>query len=260
MTKLLISVRDAAEAAMARQFPIDIIDIKDPALGALGAVDDDQLNDILEELENFPVKSLALGELQDWIIHQSINQPSRVPPFSCMDSSGGFNSNLTRFRYAKIGLAGIARTPRWQEKWLAWSATLPPDATPVGVAYVDHQVCDCPPLEEVLQLVLTQTDPVLLLDTFDKKSGSVLSLVGEDKLKSLIQAARRQHVMTVVAGSVQLQHLSELFSCQPDVIGVRGAVCATGRLKMDRERLVRFVDAFGHALIDRGNQRPAIGL
>ena len=66
MTQLLVSVRDAAEARTAVEGGADLIDIKEPARGPLGAADVDVVEQIIAEVAGRRPVSAALGELRDW--------------------------------------------------------------------------------------------------------------------------------------------------------------------------------------------------
>ena len=241
MTKLLVSIRNEEEAALAAGFSIDILDVKEPARGALGAANRSTLQKIVDRVPQGQRMSVALGELRDWLIVRNQSRNGMRPE----NEDVWFNHELlTRFRFAKIGLAGMNHVFGWQDHWLEYASSLPNGVIPVGVAYLDHERCNCPLPEEILEFVGDRRDGVLLLDTFDKKSGNVLSLLGVHGLTNLLFSARRQNVMTVVAGSVTQQDISILFSLAPDFIGVRGAVCISGRERLDRQKLQNFFDEF----------------
>src|SRR5439155_14076862 len=87
MTKLLISVRSAMEAEMALAGGADVIDIKEPRRGALGAADSRVWRAVRKVIGPRAVLSLALGELLD-------------------DSIFDNAKAAADFSFAKIGLAG----------------------------------------------------------------------------------------------------------------------------------------------------------
>src|SRR4051794_5815895 len=97
MTRLLVSVRNKQEAALALAAGVDLIDIKEPRAGALGAADVRTIEDIVDLVNGRAPLSAALGEL---------TQPLRLP------------ARLAReLRYLKLGLAGAARKPDWRKLW-----------------------------------------------------------------------------------------------------------------------------------------------
>ncbi len=233
MTQLLISVRDVAEAIMVSRYPIGILDLKEPSAGALGAVDRHVCQQILAELPAKLTKSIALGELTAWMEPSVNRQPGHWS-----------HADLAGFRFAKIGLAGMEVQRDWEQDWLRFQKNLPATVELVGVAYVDAANCRAPAIEAVLDLLQSQPQKTLLLDTFRKDGGTTLEILGERRLRLLIERARANNVRVVIAGSVSAESLPRLISCEPDLIGVRGAVCLDGRANLDQQRLGEFMRAW----------------
>ena len=103
MTKLLVSVRSAAEAQIACESGVDLIDVKEPARGSLGAADPATMDAIVRQVAGRRPLSVALGEL---------TEPAAL--------SAAFAG---RVKFAKFGLAGGAALPNWQESWQARDRT-----------------------------------------------------------------------------------------------------------------------------------------
>ena len=96
MAQLLVSVRSPAEAVAALEGGAALVDIKEPAHGALGRAADALVAAILKTVAGRRPVSAALGELLE---HAA---PIGVP-------------GLT---YAKWGLAGCRERPDWQRQFL----------------------------------------------------------------------------------------------------------------------------------------------
>lgn len=62
MTQLLISVKNVEEALIALNCGVDIIDLKDPNIGALGALNLDTSQQILQKVHEY--KQLILKKLR----------------------------------------------------------------------------------------------------------------------------------------------------------------------------------------------------
>ena len=84
MTGLLVSVRSALEARLAYQGGADIVDIKEPHLGSLGAATSKVWCEVYDTINQRVPVSVALGEV--WEGH--VARPNRP------------------FAFAKIGVAG----------------------------------------------------------------------------------------------------------------------------------------------------------
>src|SRR6266496_2650971 len=64
---LLVSVRSVAEALTALAGGADVIDVKEPSRGSLGAADDDTISAVVRAVNGRAPVSAALGELVDLI-------------------------------------------------------------------------------------------------------------------------------------------------------------------------------------------------
>ncbi len=209
MTRLLVSVRDVNEAQTAYRCGVDIIDLKEPAGGSLGCVDLAICEEIITQLPNDQVLSLAMGELQAYSLQEFANWP------------------LARFQFAKLGLAGMQQRAAWQSRWRAWRHSLPLGCTPVAVAYVDA-ASGAPDIATILHEAAEQGIPVLLLDTFTKSS-SLFEHLSWQQLTALRTMADKLSITLVIAGGLQLETIRRLATHRFTVVAVRGAACIHGR-------------------------------
>lgn len=227
MPQLLVSVRNLDEAAAARLAGVDIVDLKEPGAGALGAIAGPERQRIvncwnqLPAGETVPQLSLALGELA------AVGNPGWTLPDSKPES---------QFRYAKVGLAGVAENAAagnfvisdWRARWRELALQLPQPTTLVAAAYADASAARAPEPEEVLELALDAGSEVFLLDTFGKQSGSVFELLPTARLARL-RALACGRIEFALAGSIRREHQSSLRELQPEIVALRGAVCEAGR-------------------------------
>ena len=218
-----MSVRSLTEARMASRFRIDILDLKDPSRGALGAVDESVRAAVAENLPRRLVKSAALGEMRD---------------------GDPVVEGLAPFRYAKVGLAGMNLVANWQQHWLGLRASLPIGVQLVAVAYADHAICQAPSVEAMLELTQSESTGILLLDTFDKKNGNLIELLGLSTIQQLIETAHGQQTKIVIAGSINTGQLAHLLPLNPDYVGIRGAACRFGRDHLCDSQLEKFCQRF----------------
>ena len=216
MTGLLVSVRSAFEARLAYQGGADIIDIKEPHLGSLGAATSKVWCEVYDALNHRVPVSVALGEV--WEDH--VARPTRP------------------FAFAKIGLAGCQQRLGWQREWMLRMQELDPATDRVAVAYADWRLANSPPPDDVLEFAVEAGCVALLVDTYQKSSGDLFSSLGNQSLRNLLEQARRQRLMTVLAGSLRGNAYDAALALQPDYVAVRGAACATKRTaQIDGERV-----------------------
>ncbi len=223
MTKLLVSVRDVVEAEMAREAGVDLIDVKEPRSGSLGAASPEVWHGVEALLRNEVPWSVACGELLD----DALRLAGSVPA-GC--------------RFAKCGLAGGVRLKNWARDWTQWAEALPVGTSPVAVAYVDHVTADSPSQEDILQFAQQHANTVLL-DTFDKSEGDLFAHVSEGELWRVCQWGNQNNIQIVLAGSLDGESLRRAARLQPTYVAVRGAACASGRdTSLSSSRLNQIVE------------------
>ena len=125
MTGLLVSVRDLNEARIALAAGVDLIDVKEPSRGSLGAASAEDWRSVVEFVAGRRPVSLALGELAEGI------DPERLP------SAAGAS-------FAKVGLADMRGDTGWPQCWRAVVENLPAGTRSVAVAYADWQSAGAP--------------------------------------------------------------------------------------------------------------------
>ncbi len=228
---------------MAR-YDIGILDVKEPKRGSLGAAEPEVLEQIGMSIDRSVVKSFSAGELSDWI------DDSGIPlPVSLNERYG--DSILNHYRLIKVGLASMATRSNWQHDWQVLFRFLPLNTDAVAVSYLDYPGCRAPAPEEVIEFAATQDRcAAVLFDTYHK-SGNLFSHLSERRLKELIAMIHRHNLISVVAGSVDEQCLTEVRQAAPNFIGVRGAVCAKDRTAEIDESLVRRFLAYPHPDVQR---------
>ncbi|MBX7071930.1 MAG: (5-formylfuran-3-yl)methyl phosphate synthase [Pirellulales bacterium] len=239
MTGLLVSVRSASEARIALAAGVDVIDVKEPNRGSLGAASTETIAEIVQVVgARLPV-SAALGELLDWLPANAAQLPA----------------GLT---YAKFGLAGCAKEANWPDLWRAAAGSLPASVRPVAVVYADHLAACSPTAEAIVAAAESIGAAAVLVDTFDKRGGNLLSHWTIDQARWLIDQAQSRKWPSVLAGSLTADAIAPLLPLAPSLIAVRGAACAhhrTGEIDAARVgQLVRLVNSSG---LFRSTARPA---
>jgi uncharacterized protein (UPF0264 family) len=216
--RLLVSVRDAAEAEAALAGGAHLIDVKEPARGALGRADEATIAAVVERVAERRPVSAAMGELV----------------------LGGWPAAPPGLAYVKWGLAGHRHTADWQQQLRAMypqnqRARRPGRAAAEGgpqvvpVAYADWEDAGSPPVREVCAFV-RRWGSVLLLDTFAKSAGrTLLDCLAVREVIHLCRWCRAADVRVALAGSLRAAHIEQLLPAAPDWFGVRGAACAEGR-------------------------------
>ena len=232
---LLVSVRNAAEAAEALDGGAAIIDVKEPRHGALGAAEPEAIAAVARVVGRRRPWTMACGELgcdaTDESVAGSIRrrvdrmlallEGSAVPPAA-----------------VKIGLAGAAGTD-WQRRLLAVFESLPAGSERVAVAYADWQRAGAPSPPEVIAAAAGLNCPVLLIDTFDKAAGGLFACCPQGMPATWVAAARAARLQVAVAGRLAPTEIQSAWDLRPDVVALRSAVCFNGRDGAVQAGLVR---------------------
>jgi uncharacterized protein (UPF0264 family) len=212
MTRLLVSVRGAAEAAAALAGGAALIDVKEPARGPLGRADDHVIAEVVREVAGRAPVSAALGELLD-------------------DFGEELPAATADLAFVKWGVAGAGARgdPAW---W--WDlaeeadrlAALYPFCRAVAVAYADWQRAGAPRPAQVCAFAAWQPAGAFLLDTWGKDGSTLLDWLDTAEVTSLCQQCRDAGVPVALAGSLGPEEIRVLRPAGPDWFAVRGAACA----------------------------------
>lgn len=221
MTQLLVSVRNVDEAIAAVEGGADIIDVKEPNRGSLGCAAPDMILAIADAVSRIkpdpPPLSLALGELKEW-------QCGDLVLLRCAIEKAAP-------QFLKLGLAETCAVPgsvAWVADWLQVRTTIPGTHEWVAVAYADGEQAGAPDVDWVLQTAIESGCRVLLIDTHDKNGRSLLHHISPNSLQAVRRKTLKHGLKLALAGSVATSNLPQLLRFQPDIIAVRGAVCAQG--------------------------------
>jgi hypothetical protein len=207
MARLLVSVRSIEEARAALDGGAQLIDVKEPSRGPLGAADPLVWRAVRRVVPSEIPVSIALGELVD------------LDTSSCPSVA-----SLQGIRYAKVGLAGSVDgdwTRHWHDLMTGWTG---PDW--VAVIYADYQAARAPlPRDVIHEAVLAPRCAGVLIDTWDKSRP--LRLDQEQWLPRL-KSLQGMNRFLALAGSLDEAGFARLSLYHPDWFAVRGAACAEG--------------------------------
>ncbi len=67
-----------------------------------------------------------------------------------------------------------------------------------------------------------------LIDTLTKDGRNLFDFIPEPELKEMVLEGKRDGMSTALSGHLKMSDLDELARINPDIVGVRGAVCAKG--------------------------------
>ena len=210
MSLMLASVANVQEAETVFSAGVDIIDIKDPAKGALGAVEHDVVKDIVNQIAGRCLTSATTGDLP----MQGVCIANAV---SAMAATG-----------IDIVKVGIFADEIPQEMLLIIRKLVRSGIDIVLVFFGDKT----PQFNNFNDLANADVLGVML-DTADKTKGSLRTILDDRTLMQFIGQAQTAGLMAGLAGSLQVNDIEPLLQLNPDYLGFRSALCR--RQKRERE-------------------------
>ncbi|MCQ3923280.1 MAG: hypothetical protein DPW12_03610 [Rhodocyclaceae bacterium] len=213
----LASVRDCREALSAAALGADILDLKEPRHGALGAVAHDEQRAALATLAalgaNRPAVSATVGDLP--LEATSLAAAIRATAATGVDivKFGVF----ARGAEAAAGLRALGRALR--DEAIALVAVLPAD-----------QLSGIGEILDLARRAFAECGVAgVMLDTAAKSRGSLPELLAQRELARFVAAAHAAGRFAGLAGSLRAEHIEPLAATGADLLGFRGALCVGDR-------------------------------
>ena len=227
--RLLVSPMNIVEAQEALQGGADILDVKNPKEGSLGA--------------NFPwairaVADLARGRVP---VSATIGDLDFKPGTASLAALGAAVSGA---EYIKAGLLG-AKTAEQAVEMLVGIVRAVKDFDPqkkvVASGYSDYIRAGCLSPMLLPAAAAKAGADVVMVDTAIKDGRPTFDFMSEQDLRDFIALGHASGLEVALAGSIGFAHLDLLLRLKPDIIGVRGIVCGGDRRAAIRADLVEKV-------------------
>ncbi len=210
--RLLVSVVSAEEARRALAGGADIIDVKDPRAGPLGAPSPRVLSEVVRVVGAASPVSVALGDL---------------PKLSKAATLAARGAAISGVSYVKVGLRGVRQLDGAVSLITAVADVVGPQTAVIAAAYADADALDPPAFRPAWLPELVDQAGIAgaLVDTFVKDGRGLYGWLSESELADLIARTRKAGASFAVAGQLTPRQLRRVAA---DVVGVRSAVCHGG--------------------------------
>lgn len=208
--KVLVSVRDTAEALIAARAGVSFIDLKEPAHGALGGLGIATIQEVVRALRQERaglVLSATIGDFAASALGDITAQVLRV-------AACGVD-------HVKVGVQAGPAAPALVRQLAALQRE--------GLSLVPVLIADEGVPDELVQAVAAGGFPAAMLDTQDKRAGSLLDLMAADELARFVSRVRAGGAIAGLSGALRLRHAPKLAELAPDFAGFRSAVCEISR-------------------------------
>ena len=213
---LLISPINHDEAIESIEGGADIVDVKNPKEGSLGA--------------NFPWVIKDIRELtpSDMLVSATLGDVPYKPGTVSLAAMGALVSGAD---YIKVGLYGPSNYEEGLEVMKGVVKAVKdtnPDATVVASGYADaHRVGAVSPWD-IPKIARDSGSDIAMLDTAVKDGHTLFDYLDIDDCKKFTEEAHSYGLKVALAGSVKKDQLKPLYDVGCDVVGVRGAACVGG--------------------------------
>ncbi|HEX7299712.1 MAG TPA: (5-formylfuran-3-yl)methyl phosphate synthase [Solirubrobacteraceae bacterium] len=225
---------DAAEAAQAVDAGVDIIDLKDPAEGSLGAPRPDTIRQVRRAVPDDVPVSVAIGDMP------------HLPGTAALAARGAADCGAA---FVKVGLWGSPTEAEAVELLRAVRDAVAdrPGVAVIAAAYADAERLPSRPLPPLLIARVARAAEVAgcLIDTGVKDGRGLLQWLAPAVIAQVAAEAHAADLHFALAGSLGLDDLRAVRSLRADIVGVRSAACRDGRrdgaLDLARVRRLRAV-------------------
>ena len=202
MTGMLASVNSLKEALLVLSAEVDIIDLKQPALGALGALEQVDVKQIVTAIAGRRPVSATIGDLpmQPEVIFNAVQLMAE-----------------TGVDYIKIG---FFPGDDWLGTLKKLSSVVLQNQALIAVLFADTQ-----PDLTIMATLKASGFVGVMLDTMDKQQGSLTQVMTAEQIARFVSQAKELKLLCGLAGSLRLIDIPELIAYHPDYLGFRGALC-----------------------------------
>jgi len=213
---LLISPINTEEAHEAIEGGADIIDVKNPKEGSLGA--------------NFPwvIKSIREMTPEDMLVSATVGDVPYKPGTVSLAALGAAVSGAD---YIKVGLYGTKNYDDALEVMKNVVKTVneySADVIVVASGYTDaHRVGAVDPME-IPKVAADAGADLAMVDTAVKDGKTLFDFMNEEKIARFNNEIHIYGLKSALAGSVKKEQLRTLYNLGTDVVGIRGAACVGG--------------------------------
>lgn len=232
--RLLVSVTSKREGLEAVEGGADIIDVKNPNEGSLGA--------------NFPRIIRQITEItpRNVQVSATIGDLPNLPGTASLAALGAAVSGTN---YVKAGLYGVKETEEasFLMKEVSRAAKdFNSNLKVIAAGYADFRRVGCLSPLKLPEIVRECEVDGVMIDVKIKGREKLFEFLTDNELSQFIEKSHKYGLTVALAGSLDEEDLSRVFSLGADIIGVRRAVCTErDRLKgeIQRDAVAQFTKA-----------------
>ncbi len=208
---LMVSVQNFPESIEADKGGADIIDVKNLQEAMVGSAHPNVVKQIRDSIADPKHVSLTLGVV-----------PNQVGTVAMAVYAAG----QIRATSVKVGFLATPYDVAVEILKASKEALQGTETKLIGSLFADNHLFDGG-LDPHLMNKLAAAGECdgWLIDTLTKDGRNLFDFVPEAELRDMVMEGKELGMSTALSGHLRLQDLDELARCNPDIVGVRGAVC-----------------------------------
>ncbi|PKB79148.1 MAG: hypothetical protein BZY88_14795 [SAR202 cluster bacterium Io17-Chloro-G9] len=217
---LMVSVQNVAEALEAEQGGADVVDVKNLQEALVGSGHPNIVQDVRSIIPVEKHVSVTLGVVP--------NQPGTVAMAAY--AAGVLNATSVKvgFRQADYEMA----VEVLRESRLALDGF---NTKLIGSLFADNVLYEGGlDAHRMVELAKDGECDGFLIDTLSKDGRNLFDFIPEEELREMVFQGKELGLSTSLSGHLKITDLDELARINPDIVGVRGAVCSRG----ERDRAI----------------------
>ena len=210
---LMVSVQNLPEALQALKGGADIVDVKNLQEALVGSAHPTVVKQVRDAVPGSEHASVTLGVVP--------NQSGTVA--MAVYTAGILDATSVKVGFMKSGYDEAAEILLDAKKALEGFNT-----KLIGSLFADNPLYDGLDARHMNQLAKEGQCDGWLIDTLTKDGRNLFDFIPEPELRDMVMEGKEAGMSTALSGHLKLDDLDELARINPDIVGVRGAVCSKG--------------------------------
>ncbi len=210
---LMVSVQNLEEARQAVKGNADIVDVKNLDEVFIGS--------------NFPPVIKSVRDAFPKEIHVSVTLGA-VPNQAGTVALAVYGAACLKATSVKVGFVDIEYKNALNILSESKKALEGFDTKLIAATFADSHLYKGIDPKLVVKLAKESQSDGILIDTLTKDGRNLFDFMDEKSLKALTDEGKDLEMSTALSGALKLSNLDALARINPDIVGVRGAVCKNG--------------------------------
>ena len=210
---LMVSVQNLNEALEAIEGGADIVDVKNLQEALAGSAHPLVVKDVRGAVPPENHASVTLGVVP--------NQVGTV-------AMAAYTAGVLKATSVKVGFMKTEYEAAVETLLASKDALEGFDTKLIGSLFADNPLYDGLDPHLMVRLAREGRCDGFLIDTLSKDGRNLFDFLSEEELRDMVTEGKELGMNTALSGHLRIQDLDELARINPDIVGVRGAVCQKG--------------------------------